>query len=314
MGHALRDGAVRGHRARRPRHRRGSSGWSGRPARACGLKRDVRKTHPAGYYRFAHIPISTWTSGDVFARAYVRWLEIERSVEFLRAQLARASGRSGARRTRRAPARSSGGFARRGLARRDLSRRADRRARAASPPTRSSIRPSTIGPAWRWLCASSRSPTSRSATRASTCRIADTTSEEHDAEVPPRALAAGPPYGPLSRTRSRASRIASGACLSSTTRVAPSGCRACADACPTGAMVATDGGLALDMGRCLFCSDCTKACPEGAIEFTRDYRLACAKRSDLVVSSPAPEPHSDRELALAKEIRRLFGRSSSSAS
>jgi Ni,Fe-hydrogenase III large subunit len=55
--------------------------------RASGLKRDVRKTHPAGYYRFAHIPISTWTSGDVFSRAYVRWLEIERSVEFLRAQL-----------------------------------------------------------------------------------------------------------------------------------------------------------------------------------------------------------------------------------
>jgi Ni,Fe-hydrogenase III large subunit len=62
-------------------------GLVGVAGRACGLKRDVRKTHPAGYYRFAHIPISTWTSGDVFSRAYVRWLEIERSVEFLRAQL-----------------------------------------------------------------------------------------------------------------------------------------------------------------------------------------------------------------------------------
>lgn len=62
-------------------------GMVGVAARACGLKRDVRKTHPSGYYRFIHIPMSTWTSGDIFARAYVRWLEIERSVDFLRAQL-----------------------------------------------------------------------------------------------------------------------------------------------------------------------------------------------------------------------------------
>jgi Ni,Fe-hydrogenase III large subunit len=64
-------------------------GLVGVAARACGLKRDVRKTHPSGYFRFVHIPISTWTSGDVFSRAYVRWLEIERSVDFLRAQLRR---------------------------------------------------------------------------------------------------------------------------------------------------------------------------------------------------------------------------------
>jgi len=62
-------------------------GLVGVAGRACGLKRDVRKTHPSGYYRFVHIPISTWTSGDIFARAYVRWLEIERSVDFLRTQL-----------------------------------------------------------------------------------------------------------------------------------------------------------------------------------------------------------------------------------
>jgi Ni,Fe-hydrogenase III large subunit len=62
-------------------------GLVGVAGRACGLKRDVRKTHPSGYFRFTHIPISTWTSGDVFSRAYVRWLEIERSVDFLRTQL-----------------------------------------------------------------------------------------------------------------------------------------------------------------------------------------------------------------------------------
>ncbi|MBI5518049.1 MAG: NADH-quinone oxidoreductase subunit C [Deltaproteobacteria bacterium] len=62
-------------------------GLVGPASRACGLRRDVRKTHPAGIYRLVHLPISTADSGDVFARAYVRWLEIERSIEYLRAQL-----------------------------------------------------------------------------------------------------------------------------------------------------------------------------------------------------------------------------------
>ena len=34
-------------------------------------------------YRFHHIPISTVSSGDVYARALVRWLESQRSIEFL---------------------------------------------------------------------------------------------------------------------------------------------------------------------------------------------------------------------------------------
>jgi Ni,Fe-hydrogenase III large subunit len=59
-------------------------GMVGMAARASGLERDVRKTHPWGMYRFAHIPISTSASGDVYARAYVRWLEIQRSVAFVR--------------------------------------------------------------------------------------------------------------------------------------------------------------------------------------------------------------------------------------
>lgn len=62
-------------------------GLVGLAARACGLRRDVRTTHPTGMYQFVHLPIATWESGDVFARAFVRWLEIERSVEFVRTQL-----------------------------------------------------------------------------------------------------------------------------------------------------------------------------------------------------------------------------------
>ncbi len=62
-------------------------GLVGVAARASGLKRDVRTSHPWGLYRFAHIPTSTWASGDVFARAYVRWLEVQRSAAFVRTQL-----------------------------------------------------------------------------------------------------------------------------------------------------------------------------------------------------------------------------------
>ena len=62
-------------------------GLVGLAARACGLPRDVRHELPSGIFRFAHIPVSTWHSGDVFARAYVRWLEIQRSVAFVKEQL-----------------------------------------------------------------------------------------------------------------------------------------------------------------------------------------------------------------------------------
>ncbi len=62
-------------------------GLVGPAARACGLRRDVRKTHPTGIFQMVHIPLSIVESGDVFARAYVRWLEIERSVEYVRTQL-----------------------------------------------------------------------------------------------------------------------------------------------------------------------------------------------------------------------------------
>lgn len=62
-------------------------GLVGPAARACGADRDVRHDFPSGIFRFAHIPMATWSTGDVFARAYVRWLEIRRSVEFIRGQL-----------------------------------------------------------------------------------------------------------------------------------------------------------------------------------------------------------------------------------
>jgi Ni,Fe-hydrogenase III large subunit len=62
-------------------------GLVGPAARACGIECDARLDFPTGIYRFAQLPVSTWETGDVFARAYVRWLEIQRSVAFLRDQL-----------------------------------------------------------------------------------------------------------------------------------------------------------------------------------------------------------------------------------
>jgi Ni,Fe-hydrogenase III large subunit len=62
-------------------------GMVGPPARACGVEGDARQDFPSGIYRFAQVPVSTWQTGDVFARAFVRWLEIQRSVGFIRSQL-----------------------------------------------------------------------------------------------------------------------------------------------------------------------------------------------------------------------------------
>ncbi len=62
-------------------------GLVGPAARATGLGRDARRDHPTGIYRFAQIPVATCDSGDVYARANVRWLEIERSLAFVRERL-----------------------------------------------------------------------------------------------------------------------------------------------------------------------------------------------------------------------------------
>ena len=59
--------------------RRRSWASSAPPPAPRGLARDVRFDQSSGIYRFAQIPVSTCESGDVFARAFVRWLEIQQS-------------------------------------------------------------------------------------------------------------------------------------------------------------------------------------------------------------------------------------------
>ncbi len=62
-------------------------GYVGLVARSCELQRDVRHSHPYGVFRFAQIPVASAWTGDVFARAFVRWLEIQRSLDFVTEQV-----------------------------------------------------------------------------------------------------------------------------------------------------------------------------------------------------------------------------------
>jgi len=69
-------------------------GLVGPAARACGLNRDVRRDHPFGIFRMSQIPVMTAQTGDVYARALMRWLEAEKSLEFLAEQLRQLPGKN----------------------------------------------------------------------------------------------------------------------------------------------------------------------------------------------------------------------------
>src|SRR5207302_1896932 len=58
----------------------------------------------------------------------------------------------------------------------------------------------------------------------------------------------------------------------------------CVERCPTGALMVSEAGPRIDLGRCIFCAECAAACPEGAINFTRDWRLASSRRDGLIVT------------------------------
>ncbi|MDD5201007.1 MAG: hypothetical protein PHC88_14530 [Terrimicrobiaceae bacterium] len=64
-----------------------ASGIVGLAARASGIPCDVRADFPYGIYRFSSIPSPTLDSGDVYARAKLRALEIRNSIQFLFEQL-----------------------------------------------------------------------------------------------------------------------------------------------------------------------------------------------------------------------------------
>jgi Ni,Fe-hydrogenase III large subunit len=67
-------------------------GLVGPAARACGLNRDIRRDHTFGIYSMSQIPVVTATSGDVYGRTLVRWVECEKSLDFIEEQLKNLPG------------------------------------------------------------------------------------------------------------------------------------------------------------------------------------------------------------------------------
>ena len=84
------------------------------------------------------------------------------------------------------------------------------------------------------------------------------------------------------------------------------GCRACVEACPTGAISSTDR-TRIDLGKCLFCTDCVSACPEEALTYTADHRLAVRQRQDLILDQDEQELNLARKLDA--KLLKVFGRS-----
>ncbi|MEW6196711.1 MAG: hydrogenase [Bacteroidota bacterium] len=64
-----------------------SVGLVGFAARSCGIEEDVRIHFPFGAYRYNPVSIITLSSGDVFARARLRAMEIDESLRFIFDQL-----------------------------------------------------------------------------------------------------------------------------------------------------------------------------------------------------------------------------------
>ncbi len=60
-----------------------SLGLVGMAARSSNLKRDARNNHPSGCYTEFPIPMRVLDSGDVYARAWLRYLEISDSIHWI---------------------------------------------------------------------------------------------------------------------------------------------------------------------------------------------------------------------------------------
>jgi Ni,Fe-hydrogenase III small subunit/NAD-dependent dihydropyrimidine dehydrogenase PreA subunit len=85
-------------------------------------------------------------------------------------------------------------------------------------------------------------------------------------------------------------------------RDCPSGCDACAASCPTNAI--RTGPLAIDLGRCVFCTECIDVCPEQTLELTTEPRMAATSRDGLVITA-----ESRADVRANDGLARLFRRS-----
>jgi Ni,Fe-hydrogenase III large subunit len=71
------------------RHEAVKMGLVGPAARASGVARDVRADFPSGAYRWIPVLLALKQTGDVMARARIRWQETHQSASFVRQMLAR---------------------------------------------------------------------------------------------------------------------------------------------------------------------------------------------------------------------------------
>jgi len=69
------------------KHHCSELGLTGVVQRACGIAADARYDFASGIFRYFQIPVATWNGGDVFARAYVRRLEMANSAEYIKGLL-----------------------------------------------------------------------------------------------------------------------------------------------------------------------------------------------------------------------------------
>ena len=69
-------------------------GAVGMAARMAGVERDIRLSHPFAGYKHYPITSETLEQGDVWARAYLRKLEITNSIEYIRDLVSRLAGLS----------------------------------------------------------------------------------------------------------------------------------------------------------------------------------------------------------------------------
>lgn len=83
----------------------------------------------------------------------------------------------------------------------------------------------------------------------------------------------------------------------------PPECGACQDVCPTQAIRREP--LAIDLGRCVFCSACVEGCPEGKITFTPEPRMGATERAQLWVGADEEQV----AIRASAELAKLFGRS-----
>ena len=133
-----------------------------------------------------------------------------------------------------------------------------------SAPTKWSILLFTTGWDSRWRCVTSRSRTSRSATRASTCPIAVTICDEVNcAEGFACTCASGASDDRIPGHAAGVTRRFPGTAGSSRRSAAPRTARAVAMHVPRTRSLRTSSGCAIDLGRCLFCGECAGSCPSG---------------------------------------------------